>query len=414
MSSDGSRVIIGADWNDGTGDKSGHAHIFEEVNGTHWKQVGHYIDGEESSNDRAGGSVGICSDGKRVIVGSYHNSGNGKYSDHARVFQEVVGEWSQIGEDIDGEEAGDYSGERVDMSADGNRVIIGARFNGGKSGHARVFQEINGTWIQIGNDIDGEKSGDESGFGISMSSDGRRVIVGAHDNDGNGSNSGHARVFGEVDGLWLQIGDDIDGEATGDESGTSVDISADGKRVIVGAPLNDGNETFSGHARVYEEIDGKWLKIGSDLDGEAHDDRSGFSVSMSDNGTKLVIIGAFNNDGNGDRSGHARIFVEIGNIWSQLGADINGEKPGDISGSAVAMSSNGERVIIGAMFNDGIGTDSGHCRIFYLSLVEVPSVSPSSVPSSSPSMAQSSDAPQPSTFTFALIICVVLTTVKIL
>ena len=41
MSSDGSRVIIGADWNDGTGDKSGHAHIFEEVNGTDWKQVGH-------------------------------------------------------------------------------------------------------------------------------------------------------------------------------------------------------------------------------------------------------------------------------------------------------------------------------------------------------------------------------------
>lgn len=411
ISSDGNRVIIGADWNDGNGVKSGHARIFEEVNGTDWKQVGNDIDGE-ASGDRAGGSVGISSDGKRVIVGSYNNNGNGKHSGHARVFEEVDGRWGQLGEDIDGENAEDWSGESVDMSADGKRVIVGARFNdsnGDKSGHARVFQEIDGAWVQVGHDITGEEYDDKSGSVVSMSSDGKRVIVGAYANGGNGSNSGHARVFSEVDGVWLQIGDDIDGENAGDESGTSVDISADGKRVILGAPLNDGSGMVSsGHARVYEENDGKWIQVGNDIDGEAPDDRSGFSVSMSDNG-KLVIIGAFNNDGNGDRSGHARVFVEVGKIWSQLGDDINGEKAGDISGSAVAMSSNGERVIIGAMFNDGNGTDSGHSRVFDLSDPSLePNAFPSSVPSSSPSQAPSADAPKTSTFISFFIVCVLL------
>ena len=393
MSSDGKRVIIGADLNDGNGDNSGHARVFEQVNGTDWRQVGGDIDGE-APHDRAGGSVAMSSNGKRVIVGSYNNNGNGKQSGHARVFEEVEGKWEQVGRDIDGEEAEDWSGESVDMSSDGKRVIIGARYNdsnGEKSGHARIFAEVHGEWIQVGDDISGEKNGDKSGFTVAINSNGRRVIVGAYHNDGNGSNSGHARVFEELNGRWLQIGNDIDGESAADESGTSVDISADGKRVIVGAPKNDGNGDFSGHARIFEEINAAWVQVGEDINGEAKDDRAGFSVSMDDSG-KLVIIGAFNNDGNGDRSGHARIFAEVGNIWSQVGHDINGERTGDTSGSAVGISSDGERVIIGAMQNDGNGHDAGHCRVFYLSTPMDPSASPSSIPSPSPSKEPSSDA----------------------
>ena len=44
----------------------------------------------------------------------------------------------------------------------------------------------------------------------------------------------------------------IDGEAAGDESGGSVALSADGGRLAVGAPRNDGTGADSGHARVYD------------------------------------------------------------------------------------------------------------------------------------------------------------------
>ena len=44
-------------------------------------------------------------------------------------------------------------------------------------------------WMQLGQDIDGGAAGDESGWSVSLSSDGNAVAIGAPDNDGNGVNS---------------------------------------------------------------------------------------------------------------------------------------------------------------------------------------------------------------------------------
>jgi len=50
---------------------------------------------------------------------------------------------------------------------------------------------------------------------------------------------------------WQQMGDDINGEAKDDLSGLSVSLASDGDTVAIGAPFNDGNGTYSGHVRVY-------------------------------------------------------------------------------------------------------------------------------------------------------------------
>ena len=84
-----------------------------------------------------------------------------------------------------------------------------------------------------------------------MSSDGTRVAIGAPNNDGTGTDAGHVRVYAESDGAWTQIGEAINGEAAGDMFGTSVSMSSDGARVAIGAILNDGNGSNSGHVRVY-------------------------------------------------------------------------------------------------------------------------------------------------------------------
>ena len=52
------------------------------------------------------------------------------------------------------------------------------------------------------------------------------------------------------DGTWTQVGQDLDGEAANDASGFSVSLSADGSTAIIGAPGNDGNGDDSGHARI--------------------------------------------------------------------------------------------------------------------------------------------------------------------
>jgi hypothetical protein len=173
---------------------------------------------------------------------------------------------------------------------------LGIMLGGGISGSNYVFSPSE--WVSLGGYIVGEAAGDESGISVSLSSDGTIVAIGAWQNDGNGSASGHVRVYQIVTGSWNQIGQDINGEAIGDGSGFSVSLSSDGTIVAIGAHNNDGNGSASGHVRVYENLSGTWTQIGSDIDGEAASDLSGISVSLSGDGS-TVAIGANGNDGNG-------------------------------------------------------------------------------------------------------------------
>jgi hypothetical protein len=382
MSANGKRIAIGAWLNDGNGGNSGHVRIYQ-VDGTTRTQLGFDIDGE-AGNDRLGTSVALSADGNRVIIGAPFNNDNGNLSGHARVFELVVGSsaatstWVQLGADIDGEAVGDWFGFSVAISGDGNRIIVGAPLsdeNFSNSGHARVFDLVVGssvatsTWGQLGADFVGEDAFGQSGTSVALSADGIRVIIGARLNDENGYNSGHARVFELVvdssaaTSTWVQLGAGIDGEAAGDQCGTSVAISANGDRVIIGAPLSDGNGDNSGHARVFELVVGSsaatstWVQLGADIDGEFEGALFGQSVAITADGNR-VIIGARNDDSN------ARIFDLVDIAWIPTELAINGEAAFDESGNSVAMAADGNLIVIGAPRNDGNGPGSGHVRLF--------------------------------------------------
>ena len=113
-----------------------------------------------------------------------------------------------------------------------------------------------------------------------------------------------------------QLGSDINGEAAHDASGTSVSLNSDGTIVAIGAYGNNGNGSDSGHVRVYQYSDSSWSQLGGDINGEAASDRSGQSVSLSSDGT-IVAIGAYFNDGSGSDSGHVRVYQYSGSSWSQ-------------------------------------------------------------------------------------------------
>jgi len=221
---------------------------------------------------------------------------------------------------------------------------------------------------QLGADIDGESAEDGSGA-VSLSSDGNRLVIGAGGNDGNGSESGHARIYQWSGMAWTQLGADIDGEAAGDNSGDSVSLSSDGNRLAIDAPFANG--TNSGHVRVYEWSDSTWTQLGADIDGEAAGDSSGGSVSLSFGGNRLAIGAPYN----GSSSGHVRIYQWSGMAWTQLGTDIDGEAADDYSGE-VSLSSDGNRLAIGAGHNDGNGDASGHVRVYDLSMLNVFQINP--------------------------------------
>lgn len=379
VSADGNRVAIGAHGNNGNGSFSGHVRIYEYNSTTSsWAQLGGDINGE-AQFDASGGAISLSSDGIRVAIGANGNGGGGTRSGHVRIYEynSTTSSWTQLGGDINGLRAHDESGRSVSLNSDGSRVAIGSiTYDSGSktnSGQARIF-EYNSTtssWTQIGGHIDGEQGFSSSGFAVSLNSDGNRVAIGATRNSGNGVHSGHVRIheYNSATTSWTQLGGDIDGEAQLDRSGSSVSMSSDGSRVAIGAVGNSGNGAGSGHVRLYEYNNAttSWTQLGGDIDGEAAGDTSGYAVSLSSDGSR-VAIGAIYNDGNGSKAGHVRIYEYNGatTSWTQLASDIDGEKAGDISGASVSLSSDGSRIVIGAPGNDGNGSSSGHVRVYEL------------------------------------------------
>lgn len=183
---------------------------------------------------------------------------------------------------------------------------------------------------QIGSDI---SNGDiQFGGAIALSSDGTRMVVGASQ-----SANGTTRVYQRAGTAWTQIGADIIGEGPGEYAGNSVAISAGGTRIAIGAFFAQSNGIFfTGHVRVYDLIGGTWTQVGADIDGQGLGVQSGSSVAMSGSGSRLIV---------GARTGSARVFDLVGTTWTQVGATFAG---GGQLGDAVDISTDGTTIAISA------------------------------------------------------------------
>lgn len=303
---------------------------------------------EDVKGDFSAYSVSLSDDGKTMAIGAHYDMDNDSKSGHVRVYRNSSGVWSQMGSDINGEVAEDWSGYSVSLSGNGSIIAIGAvhnNDNGVKSGHVRVYEYNTGDWIQIGADINGEKGGDWSGYSVSLSDDGGTVAIGAVHNSANGASSGQVRVYKNVTGKWVQIGGDIDGKGKMDYLGASVSLSNDGTMVAIGAHQGGG---APGYVRVYENFSGEWVQIGDDIEGEEIGSFLGWSVGLSGVGD-AVTVGAYLNNDNGERLACIRVYKNVFGDWVQMGTDIDGEANGDdLYGLSVGVSSGDSFVIIGA------------------------------------------------------------------
>lgn len=322
-----------------------------------WSQYGKTLYGD-SLWHQYGWRVCISADGNRIAIST---------TSHDKILENQFGSWIQLGNNISGETTyWDGSGRGLSLSADGTTVAIGADYHEGgqvEAGQVRIYRYLEGTWVQLGNDINGEASEDHSGRSVSLNANGNIVAIGAPFNDESFLTAGHTRIFEYLAGAWIQIGNDIDGEAEDDGSGLSVSLNSDGTRVAIGEPGNDGNGEASGQVRVFENQGGAWIQTGEDILGENAGDQSGNWVSLTSDGN-ILAIGAKNNDGNDTNSGHVRIYEYQAGTWLQRGTDINGEEPGDKFGWSVSLNSNGTIVAIGSLSASGISLKAGDAKVY--------------------------------------------------
>jgi hypothetical protein len=282
ISNNGRILAIGAPQNDGGGSNAGSVRIYN-WNDTTWTQEGSDIDGN-SSNLQVGTNVDLSGDGKMLAI----LSSNAIF----RFYRKSASIWSQVNSDIG-------LGRSISFSIDGRLVAVS------DINHVNVYYDNGTNWTKKGGshiDVNSETMAN-----VSINHDGNIIAIGIPLNDANGSNAGKVKVMQWNGFHWINKGLDILGESAGDFFGFSVSLSSDGNKLIAGGPNNDGNGSDSGHARVYQWNGENWIQQNTDIDGEAAGDNCGSSVVISGDGTR-VAIGATENDGGAVNGGHVRVF----------------------------------------------------------------------------------------------------------
>ena len=236
--------------------------------------------------------------------------------------------------------------------------IIGAKGATGVMGVTGLqgpFDDLNITvkTTQLGLDIDGKATSDWLGSSVSMNALGDRVAIGAQYNDYGGAGAGQTIIYEYKGTSWIQLGSSINGLAS-ERSGFSVSMNALGDRVAIGAPYG------TSHVRIYQWSGTAWNTIsptGGFVFGAGNS--FGYSVSMNALGDRVAIGAPTYNS----TLGLTVIYEYKDQSWVQIGSAIIGIV-GDRSGSSVSMNALGNRVVIGAPYNNTNGTESGNTKIY--------------------------------------------------
>ena len=330
--------------------------------GTAQIQIGQDINGV-APNDNCGNAISFSDNGSVVAIGSYLNDGNGINSGQVRVYKNTSGTWTQIGSDLYGSAAGDYSGISVSLSADGNMLAIGSPRNYSFSGQVRIYKNTGGAWIQEGASIQGATFGDNSGWSVSLSSDGNTVAIGAIGARTGGIETGGVKIYKDISGIWTQEGNGIDGLIDSTSFGRVVSLSADGNTVAISEPYTTLNgAAYCGRVRIYQNLSGTWTQRGSSINGTYANGSFGGSLSLSSDGN-IVAIGA---PGNAitSNSGLVKVYKNISGIWTQQGATINGTQAVECLGQSLALSDDGQVLVIGSHSNISINVNPGKAQVF--------------------------------------------------
>lgn len=262
---------------------------------------------------------------------------------------------TKIGVDIDGEADDDQLGYSVAMSDDRLIMVVGVPYgNNDDSGYIEVLINQAGVWNTI-HRFNGNNSGDLFGYSVAISGNGHKIAAGGIRNIGNGSvinGSGHVQIFSSnfARTNWTYQ-NEVKGEFSDDGFGYNIALSEDGKRLVIGAPYNDGvSGNDNGHIRVYDLVTNTWVPKG-EINGVSIEGHFGSSVSISDDGTRIAV-GAPN-------AGYVQVFENTSTTinWDETHkiGDLSDEGAGSLLGTDVAMSSLGDIVAIGAPSENNTG-----------------------------------------------------------
>ncbi len=245
---DGDRIVVGARYDDDSGTDAGSAYIYE-WNGSSWDET-KLLASDGANLDAFGSSVAI--DGDRVVVGARLGDVLGDSSGSAYVYSWNDGGWDETKLTASDASENDYFGGSV--AIDGDIIVVGASGdddNGENSGSVYIYRWNGETWEETKLTASDGQANDNFGWSVAVADgDTDTIIVGAHDFDCNGPDSGCAYLY-QWNGIsWIESKFSAVDVQANDNFGWSLDI--DGETIVVGSRKDDAAGDDSGSAYLFE------------------------------------------------------------------------------------------------------------------------------------------------------------------
>ena len=419
---------VNGDQADNNAESSGAVYVY--VRGpSGWEQQAYVKASNSGGGDRFGSSIALSADGSALAVGARREDSaaagiDGDQADNSLLssgavylFSRQGVAWSQSAYvKASNTAAGDQFGGRVALSASGQMLAVGATSQG-IGGGVYVFERIANAWMQAALlKASNEDASDLFGSALALAADGSTLAVGARGEDssasgvnGNQANnsedsSGAVYVFTRMGlGIWSQP-TYLKASNPGFEDlfGQSVDLSADGNILAVGASWESSAATgvggdqssnaanSSGAAYVFVRAGAVWSQQAYiKASNTGANDAFGRSLALSASGQTLAVgaeressnamtvNGAQDNDLSGG-SGAVHLFQRDGNLWSQSAyVKAPDNRAWDAFGTSVDVSADGSTLLVGAPLEDSNATgingnrdseaavDSGSAYLFF-------------------------------------------------
>lgn len=300
LSGDGTIVAVGSVGEISAGIWSATVRIYQySASSDSWTQLGSDIDQAAIQNhfelagsvvsDTTKFPVSLSDDGLTVAFAS-------NLDIPATSYQGIIGfvcrysnsVWGFIGQSLARGSADYWS---LDLAGDGNSVALGVIMEG-TSASVEIYEYSSSSWAMVGSSITGSAS-DWFGYSLSLAGNGKVFAVGAP----FGYEEGVVSVYTHDPSFssdWQQAGSDIIGERSGDESGYSVSLSWGGNILAVGSHYDGGSG--SGNIRLHQYHETDWVRFGWGVDGAESENHSTESISLSKNG-RFFVAGSLPNDG---------------------------------------------------------------------------------------------------------------------
>jgi hypothetical protein len=256
----------------------------------------------------------------------------------------------------------DLFGHVVAISSDGNTLVVGAYFGSfARPGSVYVYTRTNNTWsgeqrIQASDSPPNKYDG--FGIAVALSYDGNTLMIGSSKMEPVPF-QGSVYVYTRSGNTWTEQPQIQASDASQSDSfGRAVALSSDGNTLVVGAYGDDNSGGVNaGSVYVYTRSGNTWTEQRRIQASDAsQDDFFGWSVALSSDGNTLVV-GAYGDDNSGGvNAGSVYVYTRSNDIWTeQQRIQASDASQDDFFGHAVALSSDGNTLAVGVYGDDNSG-----------------------------------------------------------